>query len=77
MSKLTLTIYSNNYDAYSYTIGRGMSGKVFIENGKTGREFRSAEQAIDFVVKNNLKLEEICYCYQVNGQQMFKKFQTS
>lgn len=77
MSKLTLTIYSNNYDSYSYVVGRGMSGKVFIENGKTGREFRSAEQAIDFAVKNNMKLEEICYCYQVNGQQLFKKFAVS
>ena len=35
---ITMTVYSNNYDSYSYVVGRGMSGKVFIENGKTGKE---------------------------------------
>lgn len=72
--KITLTVYSNNYDAYSYVVGRGMSGKVFLENGKSGREFESVEKALDYVAKTNIQLDEIVYCYQVNGTQLFKKF---
>ena len=73
-NKLILTVYSNNYDNYSYVVGRGMSGKVFIENGKTGKEFKTMESAIDYAVKANIQLDAIVYCYQVNGQQFFKKF---
>ena len=69
-----MTVYSNNYDMYSYVVGRGMCRKVFIENGKTGKEFKSVESALDYVVKANIQLDEIVYCYQVNGTQMFKKF---
>ena len=72
--KITLTVYSNNYDAYSYVVGRGMSGKVFLENGKTGKEFTSVEKALDYIVQANIQLDEIVYCYQVNGMQLFKKF---
>lgn len=74
MNKITLTIYSNNYDMYSYVVGRGMSGKVFIENGKTGKEFKSVESALDYASKANIQLDEIVYCYQVNGEQLFRKF---
>lgn len=74
MNKITLTIYSNNYDMYSYVVGRGMSGKVFLENGKTGKEFKSVESALDYVAKTNIRLDEIVYCYQVNGEQLFRKF---
>lgn len=71
---IIMTVYSNNYDSYSYVVGRGMSGKVFIENGKTGKEFNSVERALDYVTKANIQLDEIVYCYQVNGTQLFKKF---
>ena len=74
MNKITLTIYSNNYDMYSYVVGRGMSGKVFLENGKTGKEFKSVESALDYASKANIQLDEIVYCYQVNGEQLFRKF---
>ncbi len=74
MNKMVLTVYSNNYDSYSYVVGRGMSGKVFIENGKSGKEFASVEKALDYVAKTNIQLDEIVYCYQLNGTQMFKKF---
>lgn len=70
---MTLTIYSNNFDNYTYVVGRGMSGKVFLENGKTGREFKSAEAAIDFIAKTGVVLDEIVYNFQVNGKQMFKR----
>lgn len=72
--KITLTVYSNNYDSYSYVVGRGMSGKVFLENGKKGIEFTSVEKALDYIAQTNIQLDEIVYCYQVNGVQMFKKF---
>lgn len=71
---MRLTVYSNNYDDYSYTVGHGMSGKVFLENGKTGREFRSVEQAIDFIVKNSIDIKQLTYCFQHNGQQYYKTF---
>ena len=73
-NKMMLTVYSNNYDNYSYVVGRGMSGKVFIENEQTGKEFKTMESAIDYAVKANIQLDAIVYCYQVNGQQLFKKF---
>ena len=60
---MRLTVYSNNYDNYSYVVGRGMSGKVFLENGKTGKEFKSVEQALEFIVKNNIDIKYLTYCF--------------
>ena len=74
MDEFTLTIYSNDYDSGQNTFGNGMNGKVFLENGKTGREFKSANDALDYISKNNVDVCKIDYCYQADNEQMFKCF---
>ena len=71
---MVLTVYSKNYDMYSYTVNNGLSSKVFLENGKSGKEFKNVEDAIDFVTKASIMLDEIVYCFQTNGKQYFRKF---
>ena len=51
-----------------------MNGKVFLENGKTGKEFKSANDALDFAVKQKMQIDEIVYCYQDDGEQLFSRF---
>ena len=72
--EFTLTIYSDDYDSGQNAFGNGMNGKVFLENGKTGREFKSANDALDFAVKQKMQIDEIVYCYQDDGEQLFSRF---
>lgn len=51
-----------------------MNGKVFLENGKTGREFKTVGSALDFAVKQKMQIDEIVYCYQDDGEQLFSRF---
>lgn len=74
---MTLTIYSNNFDDYSYVVNHGMNGKVFLEADGQGKEFKNAAQALEYVVLNGLSLDKMTLCWQRNGQQFFKSFKVS
>jgi hypothetical protein len=71
---MTLTIYTNDYDTED-SISNGFSGDVFIENGTTGIWFKKdLSGALKHIVKNNIEISEIMFCYRDSNDQMFKKF---
>ena len=51
-----------------------MNSKVFLEDGKSGKEFKTVESALDFAVKQKMQIDEIVYCYQDDGEQLFSRF---
>ena len=71
---ISLYAYSNDFDDGQNVTGNGMNGKVFLEDGKSGKEFKTVESALDFAVKQKMQIDEIVYCYQDDGEQLFSRF---
>ena len=71
-----LTIYSERYDKNENIINNGMSGKVFIEDGNSGKEFKAIDEALDFIEKSKISIDRIDFNYIGDyGIQKFWKFQ--
>lgn len=71
---MELTIYSKDFDDGQNVAGSGMNGLVFVEGNKTGMQFDNVDEAFKHVVKDNVSLDAISFCYQEDGVQKFKKF---
>ena len=76
---IALTIYTEKFDALENVFGRGMSGKVFLEetNGisESGQEFNTVDAALYHCAKNNITPERIDFHYSgEDGIQRFRKF---
>ena len=71
-----LTIYTKKFDEYENVVNGGLSEKVFIDiNGNSGKQFNSIDEALEYVFKNNIRLNRIDFHYysEDNGQE-FAKF---
>ena len=62
----TLTIYSKDFEVDGQN---GFNGMCFLENMRVS--FNSLQEALSYVVLNNVVLKEILYCYSVGDDQMF------
>ena len=76
---VALTIYTEKFDTSENVFGRGMSGKVFLEetNGisESGQEFNTVDAALSHCVLNDITPERIDYHYVgEDGIQRFRKF---
>ena len=74
-----LTIYTDRFDALENICGRGMSGKVFLEesNGdaESGIEFKAVDEALAYCDKHFVDIDRIDFHYLGNYEtQMFRKF---
>ena len=72
----TLTIYSRKYDLNENVINGGLSGKTFLDiDNKPGAPFTCIDNALDYVVENNIPIHRLEFNYVgSDGAQMFKKF---
>jgi len=72
---IVLTIYTDRFDSRSSIYGKGMSGKVFLEDSQTGQEFRAIDEALDHCEKNHIKIDRIDFHYLGDYElQKFWKF---
>ena len=76
---VVLTIYTDRFDSRSNVYGKGMSGKVFLEeetgNAESGQEFRAVDEALDHCEKNHIKIDRIDFHYLGDYElQKFWKF---
>ena len=72
---IVLTIYTDKFDSRSNVCGKGMSGKVFLEDCESGQEFKAIDEALDHCEKNNIKIDRIDFHYLGNDDiQKFWKF---
>jgi hypothetical protein len=74
-----LTIYTSDYDSRENVHGKGMSGKVFVENvegeAEDGAAFKSIDQALDYCASSGTMPERIDFNYlSKDGVQKFWKF---
>ena len=76
---VSLTIYTEKFDSLENVHGKGMSGKVFIEDNNCGQEFNSLDDALDYLANNpDVNVDQIaCNYLSNNGTQCFKKFNTT
>lgn len=74
---MTLTIYSNDFDSNDNVLNGGFSGDVFVESSISGERFHGSSDnlnnAIRFIIKNDIVIDEITYNYVDDGNQMFKR----
>ena len=78
---IILTIYTNRFDSNENVFGgKGMSGKVFLEDvnamENSGREFLTIDDALTYCVSNDVELARIDFHYvgTDDGVQRFWKF---
>lgn len=73
----TLTIYTEKYDLKENVVNNGMSGKAFLDmDNKLGTPFNSVDEALDYVIDNNIAINRIEFDYvDSSGYQSFKKFE--
>jgi hypothetical protein len=76
---VVLTIYTDRFDLRENVYGKGMSGKVFLEeangNSDSGQEFKAVDAALDYCEKNNINIDRIDFHYLGDYEvQRFKKF---
>ena len=76
---IVLTIYTDRFDSRSNVYGKGMSGKVFLEeangNSEPGQEFREIDEALDYCEKNKINIDRIDFNYLGDYElQKFRKF---
>lgn len=74
---MMLTIYSNDFDSNADMLNGGFSGDVFVENSISGERFHGSHDnlndAMKFIIKNDIDIDEITYNYVDDGNQMFKR----
>ena len=74
----TLTIYSPDYDSKENIVNNGMSGKAFLDmDNRIGKPFPDMDKALDYIVENNINIDQIEFNYLSEDAQMFKKFNVS
>ena len=76
---VVLTIYTDRFDSRANVYGKGMSGKVFLEeadgNSESGQEFRAVDEALDHCAKNKIDIDRIDFHYLGDYElQKFWKF---
>lgn len=72
---VVLTIYTDRFDSRANVYGKGMSGKVFLEDSESGQEFRAVDEALDHCEKNHIKIDRIDFHYLGDYElQKFWKF---
>ena len=76
---ITLTIYTNDFDSRENICGKGMSGKVFLEefddNRESGASFSSIDEALDYCETKKTSIDRIDFNYLgKDGTQKFWKF---
>jgi hypothetical protein len=72
---VVLTIYTDRFDSRANVYGKGMSGKVFLEDGETGQEFRAIDEALSHCEKNKIDIDRIDFHYLGDYElQKFWKF---
>ena len=76
---VVLTIYTDRFDSRENVCGRGMSGKVFLEeangNSESGQEFMAVDDALAYCEKNSINIDRIDFHYLGNYEvQKFWKF---
>ena len=74
-----LTIYTSDYDSRENVHGKGMSGKVFVENvegeAEDGAAFDSLDKALDYCASSGTMPYRIDFNYLSNdGVQKFWNF---
>ena len=70
-----LTIYSRDFDEGENVFGKGMSGKVFLEDGRRGDEFGDFSEALLRASDLGEVPLGLTVCFQRDGVQMFRKFE--
>lgn len=74
----TLTIYTPNYDSKENIVNNGMSGKAFLDmDNRIGMPFLNMDKALEYIVENNIAIDQIEFNYLSEEVQMFKKFSVS
>ena len=71
---MCLTTYSKDFDEGEGVSGKGMSGKVFLEDGRTGEEFGDFMDALLRADDSGKLPLELVVCFRKDGMQMFRKF---
>ena len=76
---VVVTIYTDRFDSRENVYGKGMSGKVFLEeasgNSESGQEFMAVDAALDYCEKNKIDIDRIDFHYLGDYEvQRFKKF---
>ena len=70
-----LTIYSKDFDEGEHLSGKGMSGKVFLEDGRKGEEFGDFAEALLRAGDLGEIPLGLTVCFRRDGVQMFRKFE--
>lgn len=74
----TLTIYTPDYDSKENIVNNGMSGKAFLDmDNRIGTPFPDMDKALEYIVENNILIDQIEFNYLSEDTQMFKKFNVS
>ena len=74
----TLTIYTPDYDSKENIVNNGLSGKAFLDmDNKIGTPFPDMDKALEYIVENNIAIDQIEFNYLSEDTQMFKKFSVS
>ena len=74
----TLTIYTPDYDSKENIVNNGMSGKAFLDmDNRIGTPFPDMDKALEYIVENNITIDQIEFNYLSEDTQMFKKFYVS
>lgn len=69
----TLEAYSVDFDKYENVANGGMSGKVFVTTAPNcTKEYASLQEALAIHTDS---LDQLILYYQVDGEQLFKKFE--
>ena len=72
---VVLTIYTDRFDSRANVYGKGMSGKVFLEDSESGQEFKAVDEALSYCEKNKVKIDRIDFHYLGDYElQKFWKF---
>lgn len=76
---VVLTIYTERFDTKENVYGKGMSGKVFLEeengNAESGQEFMAVDEALAYCEKNKVSIDRIDFHYLGDYElQKFWKF---
>lgn len=74
----TLTIYTPDYDSKENIVNNGLSGKAFLDmDNRIGTPFPDMDKALEYIVENNIVIDQIEFDYLSEDTQMFKKFSVS
>ena len=72
-----LTVYTDIYDSKENIVGKGMSGKVFLEGSGTGKEFKTINEALNHCVEHGINIDQLTIMYlSDDGEQRFMRFST-